>query len=70
MRVEEREYIEPDIISTELVNAINLVKRYCETHEEYEDCRRCVLGDGIHNCGCNSPYLWKVRKKVTENIVM
>lgn len=63
MGIEEREYIKPEIISTELVNAINLVKRYCESHESYKDCRRCVLGDGIHNCGCSSPYLWNVRKK-------
>lgn len=63
MRIKEKEYIEPDIISEELVNAINLIKRYCETHEEYGDCKRCVLGDGIHNCECSSPYLWKVRKR-------
>ena len=63
MRVEEREYIEPESINEEIINAINIVKEYCSTHEEYEDCRRCVLGDGIHNCGCSSPYLWNIRKK-------
>ena len=40
-----------------------LIKEYCKTHAEYEDCRRCVLGDGIHNCGCSSPYLWSIRKE-------
>lgn len=63
MRVEEREYIEPESINEEIINAINTVKEYCRTHEEYEDCRRCVLGDGIYNCGCSSPYLWDIRKK-------
>ena len=63
MRIEEREYIEPESINEEIINAINIVKEYCRTHEEYEDCRRFVLGDGIHNCGCSSPYLWSIRKK-------
>ena len=45
MRIEEREYIEPESINEEIINAINIVKEYCRTHEEYEDCRRCVLGD-------------------------
>lgn len=63
MRVEEREYIEPESINKEIINAINTVKEYCRIHEKYEDCRRCVLGDGIHNCGCSSPYLWSIRKK-------
>lgn len=45
MRIEEREYIEPESINEEIINAINTVKEYCSTHEEYEDCRRCVLGD-------------------------
>ena len=62
MRIEEREYIEPEPINAEIINAINIVKEYCKAHEEYEDCRRCVLGDGI-NCGCSSPYLWDIRKK-------
>ena len=63
MRIEEREYIESESINEEIINAISTVKEYCRTHEEYEDCRRCVLGDGIHNCGCSSPYLWDIRKK-------
>ena len=41
MRIEEREYIEPESINEEIINAINTVKEYCRTHEEYEDCRRC-----------------------------
>nr|DAQ21720.1 MAG TPA: hypothetical protein [Caudoviricetes sp.] len=63
MRIEEGEYIEPESINEDIINAINTVKEYCSAHEEYEDCRRCVLGDGIHNCGCSSPYLWSIRKK-------
>lgn len=62
MEIEEREYIEPESINEEIINAIKTVKEYCRTHEEYEDCRRCVLGDGI-NCGCSNPYLWDIRKK-------
>ena len=54
--------IEPEAINEEIINAINTVKAYCRTHEEYEDCRRCVLGDGINTCGCRSPYLWDIRK--------
>ena len=54
--------IEPESINEEIINAINTVKEYCRAHEEYEDCRRCVLGDGI-NCGCSNPYLWDIRKK-------
>ena len=63
MRIEEGEYIEPESINEEIINVINAFKEYCRTHKEYEDCRRCVLGDGIHNCGCSSPYLWDIRKK-------
>ena len=62
LRVEEREYIEPENVSEEVINAINIVKEYCKSHEEFEDCRHCVLGDGIHNCGCSSPWLWNIRK--------
>nr|DAQ99711.1 MAG TPA: hypothetical protein [Caudoviricetes sp.] len=63
MRVELREYIPPESVDENIIKAINTVKEYCRTHEEYEDCRICVLGDGIHNCGCSSPYLWDIRKK-------
>ena len=63
MRIEEGEYIEPESINEDIINAINTVKEYRSEHEEYEDCRRCVHGDGIHNCGCSSPYLWSIRKK-------
>ncbi len=66
MRTEEREYIEPENISEDVLKAINTVKEYCKTHEQYEDCRRCVLGDGIYNCGCSSPYLWNIRKSNRE----
>lgn len=59
MEIEEREYIEPESINEEIINAINTVKEYCRAHKEYEDCRRCVLGDGI-NCGCSHPYLWDI----------
>ena len=62
LRVEEREYIEPEKVSEEVINAINIVKEYCKSHEDFEDCRHCVLGDGIHNCGCSSPWLWDIRK--------
>ena len=62
LRVEEREYIEPEKVSEEVINAINIVKEYCKSHEDFEDCRHCVLGDGIHNCGCSSPWLWNIRK--------
>ena len=58
----KREYIEPEKVSEEVINAINIVKEYCKSHEEFEDCRHCVLGDGIHNCGCSSPWLWNIRK--------
>lgn len=37
MRIEEREYIEPESINEEIINAINTVKEYCSTHGEYED---------------------------------
>ena len=63
LRVEEREYIKPEKVSEEVINAINIVKEYCKSHEEFEDCRHCVLGDGIHNCGCSSPWLWNIRKQ-------
>lgn len=43
MRIEEGEYIEPESINEDIINAINTVKEYCSAHEEYEDCRRCVL---------------------------
>lgn len=62
MRIEEREYIEPEQISDELVDAMNKVIEYCRQHQEFEDCRYCALGDGIHNCGCSSPWLWKIRR--------
>ena len=62
LRVEEREYIEPEKVSEEVINAINIVKEYCKSHEDFEDCRHCVLGDGIHNFGCSSPWLWDIRK--------
>ena len=58
----EREYIKPEKVSEEVINAINIVKEYCKSHEDFEDCRHCVLGDGIHNCGCSSPWLWNIRK--------
>lgn len=45
MRIEEGEYIEPESINEDIINAINTVKEYCSAHEEYEDCRRCVLGE-------------------------
>ena len=63
MRVELREYIPPESVDENIIKAINTVKEYCKTHAEYEDCRRCVFGDGIHNCGCSSPYLWGIRKE-------
>ena len=63
MRVEEREYIEPEEVSEEIINALKIVREYCSSHEEFEDCRRCVIGDGFHNCGCSSPFLWKIRNK-------
>lgn len=63
MRVELREYIPPESVDENIIKAINTVKEYCKTHAEYEDCRICVLGDGIHNCGCSSPYLWSIRKE-------
>ena len=63
MRVELREYIPPESVDENIIKAINTVKEYCKIHAEYEDCRRCVLGDGIHNCGCSSPYLWSIRKE-------
>lgn len=60
--VEEiREHIKPEKVSEDLIAAINKVIDYCREHEEFEDCRYCVLGDGIHNCGCSSPWLWKIR---------
>ena len=49
-------------VSEEVINAINIVKEYCKSHEEFEDCRHCVLGDGVHNCGCSSPWVWDIRK--------
>ena len=52
------EYIEPE----EIMKAINTAIDYCRTYEEFEDCRICVLGDGIHKCGCTSPFLWKNKK--------
>ena len=63
MRVELREYSPPESVDENIIKAINTVKEYCKTLAEYEDCRRCVLGDGIHNCGCSSPYLWSIRKE-------
>jgi len=63
LRVELREYIPPESVDENIIKAINTVKEYCKIHAEYEDCRRCVLGDGIHNCGCSSPYLWSIRKE-------
>ena len=30
LRVEEREYIEPEKVSEEVINAINIVKEYCK----------------------------------------
>lgn len=63
MRVELREYIPPESVDENIIKAINTVKEYCKTHAEYEDCRICVLGDGIYNCGCSSPYLWDIRKE-------
>lgn len=62
MRVEEREYIEPEKVGEEIIKALNTVKEYCKTHAEFEDCRHCVIGDGIHNCGCSSPWLWEIRQ--------
>ena len=62
LRVKEIKYIEPEKVSEEVINAINIVKEYCESHEEFKDCRHCVLGDGIHNCSCSSPWLWDIRK--------
>lgn len=59
----ENEYTKPETISKELITAINIVHEYCREHEQYEDCKRCVLGDGIHECPCSSPYLWDIRKK-------
>lgn len=44
MEIEERDYIEPESINEEIINAINTVKEYCRAHKEYEDCRRCVIG--------------------------
>ena len=41
MEIEERDYIEPESINEEIINAINTVKEYCRAHKEYEDCRRC-----------------------------
>lgn len=63
MRVELREYIPPESVDENIIKVINTVKEYCKTHAEYEDCRICVLGDGIYNCGCSSPYLWDIRKE-------
>ena len=63
MRIEEREYIEPEEVSEEIIKALNTVKEYCKTHAEFEDCRHCVIGDGIHNCGCSSPWLWEIRQR-------
>ena len=31
MRIEEREYIEPESINEEIINAINIVKEYCRS---------------------------------------
>ena len=39
MEIEEREYIEPESINEEIINAINTVKEYCKAHEEYEKFR-------------------------------
>ena len=61
MRIEEREYVEPEKVNEEIIDAINIVKEYCKSHEEFEDCRHCVIGDGIHNCGCSSPWTWNIR---------
>ena len=63
MRVELRECVPPEPVDEDIIKAINIIKEYCETHEEYEDCTRCILGDGIHRCACSSPYLWKIRKE-------
>ena len=35
LRVEEREYIKPEKVSEEVINAINIVKEYCKSHEEF-----------------------------------
>lgn len=58
----EKEYVKAEEVSEEIINAINTVKEYCSTHEEFEDCKRCVLSNGINMCSCSSPFLWKVRK--------
>lgn len=60
--MDEKEYIEAEKVSEEVINAIEIVRDYCRTHEEFEDCKRCVLSDGIYVCSCSSPFLWKVRK--------
>lgn len=57
------EYIKAEEVDEEIIKAINTVRDYCRTHEEFEDCRECVLGDGIHDCGCSSPFMWKIRKR-------
>ena len=57
------EYIKAEEADEEIIKAINIVRDYCRTHEEFEDCRKCVLGDGIHNCGCSSPFMSKIRKR-------
>lgn len=55
-------YIEPEKVNEDILDAIYKVQKYCRTHEEYEDCKHCVLGDGIHSSSCSSPWLWNVRK--------
>lgn len=63
MRTELREYVPPESVDENIIKTISTVKEYCKTHAEYEDCRGCVLGGGIHNCGCSSSYLWDIRKE-------
>lgn len=57
------EYIKAEEVSEEIIKAINTVRDYCRTHEEYEDCNRCVLGYGSRNRSCSSPWLWQIRKR-------
>ena len=46
MRIEEREYIEPESINEEIINAINIVAEYCRSDwriNEYTNNRRFRL---------------------------
>lgn len=60
--MKDKKYTKPEKVSEDIINALNIIKEYCKSHEDFEDCKRCVIGDGIHSSGCSSPWLWDIRK--------